>query len=183
MKRTSVIGSSGASGDRKIVLKYGNTGLPNGCHSFQAHAPPVTSPPAALPTAKAPIFGNGRSTTANAMTAPIRNVALVSFNPTAAPIKRPATTRRTAYRSPADKIRPRHAITGNAVTISEKLVPTSDSVIGPNAAMTTDARTAHAEAEAPSNNRDIHQTRARLRPWMAPIRIPQNGAPTPCRNK
>src|ERR1700743_1250649 len=178
MKRLSTIDANGASADRKTLLKNGNTGLPNCSQSIQVQEPTVAIPPATLPSVKALSFGNGRLAANNDAPAPIRNVALVSFNPTAAPTRRPATRKRTARRSSADKRRPSPPITGNAVRISAKLVPTSDNVIGPNAAITTDASTAHTEAEGPSSNRETHQTSARLRPWMAPSRIPQNGAPT-----
>ena len=54
---------------------------------------------------------------------------------------------------------------GRAQRMSAKLVPTSDSVIGPNAATTTDAKMIQLLAEeVPSSVREPHQMRARLRP-------------------
>ena len=45
-------------------------------------------------------------------------------------------------------------MTGSAVSMSAKLVPTSDKVIGPNAAITTDAASVHPLAALPRTTRE-----------------------------
>ena len=103
---------------------------------------------------------------------------LVSFSPTAPPINIPAMTKGPRCCGFADSIRPTPAMTGSAVRISAKLVPTSDNVIGPNAAMTTDAASISPLAAPFNTIRESQQISARLRPWIAPSSIPHKGAPT-----
>jgi hypothetical protein len=87
--------------------------------------------------------------------APTRKIALVSFNPLAAPIRNPATIRRRP-RAPFSlslNISAMPASMSGVVRMSAKLVPTSDSAIGLKAAMTSAAISEDASAARPSSTR------------------------------
>src|SRR5205823_11163141 len=108
-------------------------------HSSKLHHPPAISPPIAPPSTTQPSAASGRVAAITAATNPIANTTLVSLSATAAPTRTPARIWNMGGGWSDDAMRINAAMIGSDRAISAKLVPTSESVMGPNAASRTEA--------------------------------------------
>src|ERR1700676_3523498 len=94
-KRTSGNDPGPSSGEWKMLLKKGNTGLPQACQAKAHHHPPVRRPPSTPPQPSARsrskiIEAPDEGKTKIARHNPPAAQTNVSFNPTAAPKRSPA---------------------------------------------------------------------------------------------